>query len=63
LLSYVGEEALKGAKNYRGSLKGQLERPQILIIDGKPAYMYTATGINVNEGFGSCSHVFKITVE
>jgi hypothetical protein len=63
LSSYVGEEALEGAKTYRGSLKGQLERPQLLIIDGKPAYMYTAVGINVNEGFGSCSHVFKITIK
>ncbi len=63
LSSYVGEEALEGAKTYRGSLKGQLERPQLLIIDGKPAYMYVATGINTNDGYGSCSHVFKITME
>lgn len=63
LVSYVGEEALDGANKYRGSLKGQLERPQLLIIDGKPTYMYSATGVNVNDGYGSCSHVFKITVE
>ena len=47
-----------------GDLKnGQLERPQILIVDGEPTYLYVATGINPKEGFGSCSHVFKLNVE
>lgn len=62
LVSYVGEEVLEGAKNYRGSLKGQLERPQLLIQNGQPTYLYVATGINPNQGFGSSSHVFKVTV-
>jgi hypothetical protein len=63
LVSYVGQEALEGAKNYRGSLKGQLERPQLLIQNGQPTYLYVATGVNPNQGFGSSSHVFKVKVE
>ena len=46
-----------------GSLKGQLERPQLLIQNGQPVYLYVATGVNPNQGFGSSSHVFKVKVE
>ena len=53
----------RGAAVHRGSEKGQLERPQILIVDGGPTSLYVATGINPQEGFGSCSHVFKLKVE
>ncbi len=62
LVTYVGEDKLKGAVVHRGTTKGQLERPQILSIDGKPAYMYVATGVSTNEGFGSSSHVFKLNI-
>ncbi|WP_372753257.1 glycoside hydrolase family protein [Labilibaculum sp.] len=60
LAHYLGKETLSNAKLYRGKIHGNLERPQILFVDGKPAYIYLATGINANEGFGSCSHVFCI---
>lgn len=63
LVSYTGQEALAGAHKYRGSLKGQLERPQLLIQNGKPTYLYVATGINPNQGFGSSSYVFKVKVK
>ncbi len=63
LATYLDEGALDGATVHRGSEKGQLERPQLLIVDGEPAYLYLATGINPKEGFGSCSHVFKLNVE
>jgi hypothetical protein len=43
--------------------QGQLERPQILLIDGEPAYLYVATGINPEESFGSCSHVFTLNLK
>lgn len=62
LAFYVGKEKLEKASKYRGTLEGHLERPQILNIDGKPAYLYMATGINVNEEFGSSSHIFKLNV-
>jgi len=63
LATYLDDGALDGAALYRGSGKGQLERPQLLIEDGEPTYLYVATGINPKEGFGSCSHVFKLNVE
>ncbi len=63
LATYLDEGALDGAAKYRGTEKGQLERPQVLLIDGEPAYLYVATGINPKEGFGSCSHVFKLNVK
>ena len=62
LATYLDEGTLEGAAVHRGSKKGQLERPQVLLIDGEPAYLYVATGINPEEGFGSCSHVFKLKV-
>ncbi|MCK5175877.1 MAG: alpha-L-fucosidase, partial [Planctomycetes bacterium] len=63
LATYLDEGAMDGAAVHRGSEKGQLERPQVLLIDGEPAYLYVATGINTEQGFGSCSHVFKLKVK
>ena len=63
LQHYVGEEYLKDAVAYRGKKDGHLERAQMLFIDGKPAYLYLATGVQVKPGFGSSSHVFKIRFE
>jgi len=60
LAFYVGEEALEHAHVYRGKKDGHLERVQVLSIDGKPAYIYFAVGLNVKEGYGSGSHVFKV---
>lgn len=63
LQHYVGEEYLKDAVEYRGKKDGHLERAQMLFIDDKPAYLYMATGVQVKPGFGSSSHVFKISFE
>lgn len=60
LSHYLGEEALEHAYVYRGKKHGHLERVQVLSIDGKPAYVYFAVGLNVKEGYGSGSHVFKV---
>lgn len=60
LQHYVGKDALKESVVYRGKINGRLERPQILFIDGKPAYIYLATGINDSKNHGSASHLFKI---
>lgn len=61
LAYYVGIENLEKAKAYRGKKDGHLERAQILIIDNEPAYLYLATGVQVKNGYGSSSHVFKIS--
>lgn len=63
LLHYVGEEHLKDAVSYRGKKDGHLERAQMLFIDDKPAYLYLATGVQTQPGYGSSSHVFKISFE
>ncbi|SMP73241.1 hypothetical protein SAMN06265222_11665 [Neorhodopirellula lusitana] len=57
---YVGKPSLSKGKAYRGKLDGHLERPQILFADGKPAFLYLATGVNTTPGCGSCSHVFRM---
>jgi hypothetical protein len=63
LAYYLGEEDLNGAVAYRGKTEGHMERAQLLFKDGKPFYMYAATGVNNVDGFGSCSHVFKLYIE
>ncbi|MEO9473995.1 MAG: glycoside hydrolase family protein [Cyclobacteriaceae bacterium] len=60
---YVGSEFLENATAHRGKKHGHLERAQLLFIDGKPAYLYLATGVQVKPGYGSSSHVFKIRFE
>jgi hypothetical protein len=65
LSHYIGTEELKNGTKYRPPAKvddysGRLERPQILMMDGEPAYVYMAVGISTREGTGSCSHVFKM---
>ncbi|BAX78812.1 hypothetical protein ALGA_0418 [Labilibaculum antarcticum] len=60
---YVGKAHLENATAYRGKKDGHLERAQILSIQNKPAYLYLATGVQVKPGYGSSSHVFKISFE
>jgi hypothetical protein len=57
---YEVEEALHNGTAYRGKLDGHMERAQVLFIDGQPAYLYLATGVNTTPNHGSCSHVFQI---
>lgn len=63
LEKYAGKEALSNHVIYRGSPAGDLERPQLLIENGIPTYLYVATGINNKSTHGSCSHVFKVPVK
>ncbi len=41
----------------------KLERPKILMIDGKPAYLYGPSGWNIFGGTRTVSHVLKINLE
>ncbi|MGQ1787974.1 glycoside hydrolase family protein [Saccharicrinis sp. GN24d3] len=54
---YVGSESVKNATILRGK---KFERPQILMMDGKPRYLYVASGINITGGNTSCSCVLRI---
>lgn len=63
LQHYLGEAQLKDAISYRGKKDGHLERAQLLFKDGIPTHLYLATGVQTKPGYGSSSHVFKISFE
>ncbi|GHS99973.1 hypothetical protein FACS189421_11400 [Bacteroidia bacterium] len=42
---------------------GKLERPAILFMKGKPAYLYAVGGVNINGGANSESYIFKIYLD
>nr|WP_315399319.1 glycoside hydrolase family protein [uncultured Sphingobacterium sp.] len=46
--------------HYEHSSSGKLERPAVLLIDGKPAYFYSTAGLNISGGKFSENYVFKI---
>ncbi|MDB4384833.1 glycoside hydrolase family protein [Opitutaceae bacterium] len=56
--NYLGSDQLKGARIMRGE---KFERPQMLLHDGRPRYLYLAAGANWTGGRGSTSCVFRIT--
>jgi hypothetical protein len=41
----------------------KFERPGILMIDGKPAYFYGPSGVNIEGSDHTCSYVMKIDLE
>ncbi|MDF7801636.1 glycoside hydrolase family protein [Pontiellaceae bacterium B1224] len=55
--TYVGAETVNGATIVRGK---KFERPQVLVVDGKPTHLYLASGANWIGGKGSVSCVFRI---
>ncbi len=57
---YIGKERAAAMKVYRGVPEGHLERPQVLFVDGKPAYLYLASGLGFPAPYGSASHVFRM---
>ena len=56
--AYVGKEKLKNAvQHYGGKIK--FERPQLLLIDGKPKYLYAPSGYNIFGGDSTVSYVLR----
>lgn len=55
--TYVSPENLAGAQVLRAE---KFERPQLLLKEGRPQYLYLASGVNWNGGRGSVSCVFRI---
>jgi len=51
---------LQNPKHFEYSKSGKLERPAILILNGKPAYFYASAGLNINGGENAETYVFKI---
>lgn len=55
---YISKENKRKAKQiYGGMIK--LERPQLLLIDGKPAYLYAPSGFNIYGDKRTYSYVLK----
>jgi len=49
-------------RRYYGPNVVKFERPQILVINGKPAYMYAPSGHNIMGGEATVSYVLKISL-
>lgn len=57
---YVDPKNIKDPKWYYGQRdEMKFERPQILMIDGKPGYLYVASGCNIYGGDATVSYVLK----
>jgi hypothetical protein len=46
--------------HYEHDKSGKLERPSVLVLNGKPAYFYSTAGLNISGGKVSETYVFKI---
>lgn len=60
LKNYLDGKLPEQAVRTKGPGGDKFERPQILMIKGKPAYIYMPSGTNVEGGIGSPGYVLKI---
>lgn len=64
LQRYLPERTLpESAIDNANRTPGTLERPQILQIDGKPRYLYLASGTNLDGDSVSVNYVFRVDAE
>ncbi|WP_430971631.1 sialate O-acetylesterase [Sunxiuqinia rutila] len=56
---YLGKEKLKHATNHYFGNIIKFERPQVLMIDGKPAYLYVPSGFHFFGGESPASYIMK----
>lgn len=50
----------EGFHRTKGAAGDKFERPQVLMIDGKPSYIYLPSGTNTSGGKGSAGYVLRI---
>lgn len=55
---YLRPEQYKNERHIYGNLR-KLERPQLLMKDGKPWYLYAPTGTNINGGANVVPYILK----
>lgn len=55
---YLPEGSYAHAKKWYGSYL-KFERPQVLMKEGKPAYLYVASGTNIKGGDGTLVYVLR----
>lgn len=65
MLDYWGtaedhQKLLSNPNHYEHDKSGKLERPAVLVLNGKPAYFYSTAGLNISGGKSSENYVFKI---
>ncbi len=63
LAHYFGGTLPEQAFLTKGEIGSKFERPQILMIDDKPSYLYCPSGTNTDGGKGSASYILKIRKE
>ncbi|MFC2125160.1 glycoside hydrolase family protein [Bacteroidota bacterium] len=56
---YLGKRKLRNAEHHYGGKIIKFERPQVLMIDNKPAYMYTTSGYHFRGRSSTVSYVLK----
>ncbi|MFT6933703.1 MAG: hypothetical protein ACJAUQ_000079 [Maribacter sp.] len=56
---YLGLEKLRNASNHYAGDIIKFERPQLLLLDKKPAYLYVASGHNWFGGEAPITYIFK----
>lgn len=57
---YVGKEMLKNGRMVYGAM-AKFERPQVLIIDGEPKWLYVPSGYNIKGDNSTIVHVLSYT--
>jgi len=60
LKNYLGGSIPDSAFRTKGEVGDKFERPQVLMINKKPAYIYMPSGTNISGGKGSAGYVLKI---
>jgi len=58
-VKYLGESKLMNKKRHYGGNIVKFERPQILLINDKPAYMYAPSGYNFFGGKAAASYILR----
>jgi hypothetical protein len=56
---YLNKEKLKNAINHYAGNIIKFERPQVLLIDSQPAYLYAPSGYNLFGGNSTASYILK----
>ncbi len=62
-VKYLGKEKLKNARKHYGGKIVKFERPQVLMIDNKPAYLYAPSGYHFFGGESTVSYVLKFSID
>ncbi len=56
---YLGKERLKNAVNHYAGNIIKFERPQVLLLNNKPAYLYVTSGYNFFGGVSPVNYILK----